>query len=276
MICTNRTVGLALVITLGVAACNTQPGADSATPTAEATGGVNSTISPEDELSEGVNDPGELDEPKIETIAFDTSTIVPDGTVSADGKVTKDIYKWTLPTDPYIGLSHLDIVNAEQAFVQTCLKEKGIEKHFSPATHQVDPSFPDTNTTSNTSIFNIEVATRQGYGIGNTDNTMKVPLYDWFDELQANKDNDTIESFFACTSSFEQQYGWQKKYFVPNDNYQLPHKEAMAKEPRYAQNYYVTAVTTPERDKALADWRACNGAGDARQGTRIPRDDAHL
>lgn len=253
----DRSLALALVTALSLAACTAQPGADpSASPTTT-TAGADESTTPEIELPEGVNDPSELEPTEVETIAFDTSTIVPDGTVSADGKVTKDISKWTLPTDPYIGLTHIEIFNGEQAFVESCLKQQGITETFTPAKQHVDAQFPDTNLTSNTPIFNVEVAKRQGYGIGDTARKMEVPLHDRLMQLQTTNENDLLDKFATCSSQFEEKYGWQQKYYVPNDNYSLPVEEAMAKEPTYAQNRFQVGVTTPERDKALADWKAC-------------------
>lgn len=95
---------------------------------------------------------------------YDPSKFVPDGTKSADGQVTKDFAKQTLPTDVYLDLDYSVVSNANQLYLHHCLKEKGVD---SPKP-QPDPPFkhqpkPNENPVTGEYIFNEQTAARDGY-----------------------------------------------------------------------------------------------------------------
>lgn len=95
---------------------------------------------------------------------YDPNKFVPDGTKSADGQVTKDFTKRTLPTDTIVDLDFTVVTNANDLYLHHCLKEKGVDL----PKPQPDPPFkhqpkPNENPVTGEYIFNEQTAARDGY-----------------------------------------------------------------------------------------------------------------
>lgn len=208
---------------------------------------------------------------------YDESKFVPDGTKSADGQVTKDFAKRTLPSDSFANTDYTSEVNANNLFMHYCLKEKGVD---SPKP-KPDPTFkhqPDQfeNPVSGEYIFNEQSAARDGYQHGsgqiNIDEAADTPedpfdtfMYKYLGGGDSDSHVEVVggdkgeqkskeqQNYEDCNNKFYQEF---KK---PGANYtqgNFPTLEEQKKDPTHFTSVFATVDTPYIREKAK-EWKAC-------------------
>lgn len=210
---------------------------------------------------------------------FDPSKFVPDGTKSADGQVTKDFAKRSLPTDVYLDQDFTTIENASSLFLHHCLKERGVD---SPKPTP-DPPFknqpsPVENPVTGEYIFNEQSAARDGYqpysGENFEDTGGPALPEDPFDEflfkyLSWDKENagetganpngepakKTPEqtNFEECNAKFHQEF---KAPGVDYTNGKFPTIEEQKKDPNHFALLF-NHIDTPYIQEKAKEWKAC-------------------
>lgn len=208
---------------------------------------------------------------------FDSNKFVPDGTKSADGKVTKDFAKQTLPTDVYQDIDFTVAINARDLYLHHCLKEKGVD---SPKP-QPDPPFkpevsPFSNPVTGEYIFNEQSAARDGYqpfsGEADTGTGPDFPA-DPFDDFvskylgggdqaggataggnaQEQKQTPEMKNFEDCSMKFEQEF---KRPGVSFEDNKSPSLEEQKNDPSYFASSF-EFISTPYIDSKAKEWKAC-------------------
>ncbi|WP_336250443.1 hypothetical protein [Stomatohabitans albus] len=193
--------------------------------------------------------------PALQQTEFDLANAVPDGTTSDDGRVVKDINRWTLPTDPYVGIPLSTILQAQSAVVQRCLQQKGNTVTFPPLPS--DANTEPRSVADDRLLFNESIAQRQGYGFGiDAPPVGASTMFEYMNLMAEYGDGSNMEEIMACQQTFWNKAPFAQRYVIPLDPGDVPFEQVIIDNPFIAQRHF-EEITTPAIDTARDAWRAC-------------------